>query len=151
VTTVLNDEFYPVLLMGFDEPYAPGELEHYLEKLAGICNEAIRTRRRHVVIVVNDPRKVSAAGRRRVADAMALHLTTEQVNVTLASFLPIDSTIVRGALTAFRWFSPNTLKTLVVTTTMEEALDEALKALAVHGTPFTGERQALRRALRLTG
>ena len=151
VPTTLNDTFYPILLMGLDEPFAPGEIEAHLEKLVAIANAGIRTQRRHVVIVTNDPTKVSAAGRRRVANAMALHLSPAQVDVTLASFLPIDSIIVRGAVTAFRWFSPDTVKTLRVVDSMQSALDEALRALAAHGTPFEGDYQALRRALRLEG
>lgn len=100
---MLNDAFYPIILMGFDEPFAAGEIEAYLVRLVAIANEALRTRQRHVVIVTNDPLKVSAAGRRRVADAVALHMTPEQIDVTLASFLPIDSTLIRGVLTAFPW------------------------------------------------
>lgn len=149
VTTVLNDVFYPIILMGFDEPFAAGEIEAYLEKLVAIADEGIRTRRRHVVIVTNDPLKVSAAGRRRVANAVALHMTPEQVDVTLASFLPIDSTLVRGVLTAFRWFSPETIKTLRAVDSMESAFREALIALEAHGTPFAGDKLALRRALRI--
>jgi len=41
-----------------------------------------------VVIVVNDPTKVSAAGRRRVANAVTSHLTQAQIDVTLASSCP---------------------------------------------------------------
>ena len=135
--------------MGLDEPFLPGEIEAYLELLVAIADEGIRTGRRHVVIVTNDPTKVSAAGRRRVANAMALHLTPAQIDVTLASFLPIDSTVVRGMITAFRWFSPDTLKTLRVVSSMQSALDEALQTLEAHGTPFTGDYKALRRALQL--
>jgi hypothetical protein len=149
VPTVLNDTFYPILLMGMDEPYAPGEIEAYLEKLVAIANEALRTRKRHVVIVMNDPTKVSAAGRRKVADAVAKRMTPTQIDVTLASFLPIDSALVRGVLTAFKWFSPHTLKSLQVVDSLQSALDQALAALEAHGTPFTGDRQALRRALQL--
>jgi hypothetical protein len=78
-------------------------------------------------------------------------MTPEQINVTLKSYLPIDSALVRGAVTAFKWFSADTLKTLEVVSSMHAALREALLALETHGTPFTGDQQALRRALRLEG
>jgi len=149
VPCVLNDAFYPIILMGLDEPFGPGEIEAYLEKLSLLADEAIRARKRHVVIVTNDPLKVSAAGRRKIANAVALRLTPEQVAVTLASFMPIDNTLVRGVITAFQWFSPDTLKTLRLVSSMQEALHEALQALEAQGTPFTGDRQGLRRALRL--
>jgi hypothetical protein len=135
--------------MGMDEPYAPGEIEAYLAKLVAIANEGLRTRRRHVVIVTNDPTKVSAAGRRKVAEAVAQGMTPTQIDVTLVSFLPIDSALVRGVVTAFKWFSPHTLRTLRVVDSMQSAFDQALAALEAHGTPFTGDRQALRRALQL--
>jgi hypothetical protein len=149
VPCILNETFYPILLTGLDEPFLPGEIEAYLEKLLAIANEGIRTGKRHVVIVINDPTKVSAAGRRRVADAVTSRLTPAQLDVTLASFLPIDSALVRGAVTAFKWFSPEALKSLRVVSSMRGALSEALRALDQHGTPFTGDKRALRRALGL--
>jgi hypothetical protein len=94
---------------------------------------------------------VSAAGRRRVANCVALHMRQEQIDVTLVSFMPIDSALVRGAMTAFKWFSPDTLKSLRVVSSVESALREALVALQEQGTPFTGDLQALRQALRLEG
>lgn len=148
---ILDNTFYPILLMGMDEPFGPGEIEAYLEKLVSIADEGLRTGKRHVVIVTNDPTKVSAAGRRRVANAVALHLSPAQIDVTLASFMPIDSALVRGAITAFKWFSSETLKTLCVVSSMQGALREALLALEEHGTPFRGDLAALRRALRLEG
>jgi hypothetical protein len=151
VPCVLNDAFYPIILMGLDEPYLPGEIEAYLEKLVSIADEGLRTGKRHVVIVTNDPTKVSAAGRRRVANCVALHMRQEQIDVTLVSFMPIDSALVRGAMTAFKWFSPDTLKSLRVVSSVESALREALVALQEQGTPFTGDLQALRQALRLEG
>jgi len=33
VPAVLNNTLYPILLMGLDEPFAPGEIEAYLDKL----------------------------------------------------------------------------------------------------------------------
>jgi len=73
----------------------------------------------------------------------------DQVDATLASFVPIDSSFVRGAVTAYRWFAPDTVKTLRVVDSLERALDEAMRALEAQGTPFTGDRAALRRALHL--
>jgi hypothetical protein len=151
VAAFLSDEFYPVVISGMKEPFLPGEIELFCAQVCAIADHGIRTDRRHVVIVTNDPVGLSAAGRRKVADALARYVTTAQNEVTLASFLPIDSTLVRGALTAFRWFAPETIKTLRAVDSMPSALQEALAALAEHGTPFTGDLKGLRRALQLEG
>jgi hypothetical protein len=146
VATVLNDTFYPILLWSTSEPFAPGELDAHVIKLAAIADKGIRNRTRHVVVVTTTSVNLSAAGRKSVAAALHRHLTPAQNDVSLASFLPVDSTVIRGILTAFRWLSPESVKSVRMESSPGAALEAALKALEAYGTPFTGDRQALRRA-----
>jgi hypothetical protein len=145
----LNDRFFPILLMGFQDPFVPGELDAYYKRLAQIADIAIGRRLKLVAIATSDPMVVSTAGRKQIAQALRTHLTQVQIAATAASFLPIDNTLVRGVLTAFRWLAPDTIENLHVTPNMEEALREALRALRELGTPFTGNIPALRRELKL--
>jgi hypothetical protein len=149
VAASLNERFFPILLMALEDPFVPGELEVHYKRLAQISDIANGRRIKLVAIVTSDPMVVSAGGRRQVVQALRSHLSPVQIAATAASFLPVDSTLVRGVLTAFRWVSPDAVKTLRVTPSMEEALREALLALRELGTPFTGNVPALRRELKL--
>jgi hypothetical protein len=149
VPVSLNDRFFPLLLMSFYEPYAPGELDRHYTRLAAIADEAIRRQLRLVVILTSDPSLVSTVGRKQSADSLRRCMSPKQVDVTAASFVTVDSPLVRGVLTAFRWLSPDTLKTLRVTATMQQALDQALVALDQLGTPLQGDLAALRKELGL--
>jgi hypothetical protein len=147
VTAELNDTFYPILLSRIEEPLAPSELDRYFKKLVSLADAAISKREKYVVIVVSDVMKVNAAGRKQLALVQARYLTPERNDRTLAAFLPIDNAFVRGAVTALRWLSPELTKSIHVVASLEVALNEALRVLEANGTPFTGERPALRRAL----
>jgi hypothetical protein len=151
VPAELNDAFYPVLLSKIEEPLASQEIDAYFKKLVALADAAIRRRERYVVIVVSDVMGFTAAARRQVADAQARYLTRERNEVTIAAFVPIDNTFVRGAVTALRWLSPEIVKSIHVVASLEVALTEALRVLEEHGTPFKGERLALRRAIGLRG
>jgi hypothetical protein len=147
VPAILNDTFLPVLLSSMQEPLADGELDAYFKKLVALADEGIRARSKYVVIVTSDVTKFSATGRKHVAEAQARFMTSERDDVTLAAFVPIDNVFVRGAVTALRWLSPEVVKSIRVVASPELALSEALKMLEDSGTPFTGNRQALQRAL----
>lgn len=151
MTAELNDAFYPVLLSRIEEPLALHEVEAYFKKLTSLADVGIRRRERYVVIVLSDVVKFSAAGRKQVAEVQARFLTRERNDVTLAAFVPIDNALVRGALTALRWLSPEIVQSVRIVPSLEVALHEGLELLASNGTPFTGERLALRRAMGLRG
>jgi hypothetical protein len=146
VAAVLDNTFYPILLWSTSEPFAPGELDALGTKLAAIADEGIRTGKRHVVVVTVNSVNLSAAGRKSVAAALERHMNQARNDVTLASFLPVNSALIRGILTAFRWLSAESVKTVRMEASPREALDAALRALEQNGTPFTGDPQALRRA-----
>jgi hypothetical protein len=150
VPVTLNDRFFPLLILSFRDPFLPGELELHYKKLAKIADHALERRLRTVAILTNDPSGVSAAGRKQSADALRTCMTPAQVDVTALSLVAVDSAFVRGVLTAFRWLSPDgTLKSLRVTATMQQALDEAIEALESLGTPFKGDLAALKKELGL--
>jgi hypothetical protein len=149
VTAELNDTFYPILLSRIDEPVTLGEIENYFKKLVRLADDGLRKRERYVVIVVSDVVKFSAAGRRQVGEVQARYLTPQRNEVTLAAFVPVDNAFVRGIVTAVRWFAPDLVKSIELVSSLEVALDKALSALESNGTPFKGDRSALRRAMGL--
>jgi len=138
VPAVLDDMFYPVLLSSMQEPLARAELDAYFSKLVVLADEGILRRRKYVVIVIGDVTHFTATGRRQVADAQARFMTAERNDVTLAAFIPIDNSFVRGALTALRWLSPEVVKSVRLVPSLEIALSEALSMLE-------SERHAVRR------
>jgi hypothetical protein len=149
VAIVLNDAFYPIVLVGMYEPYSAEEVDDYFTRLLAIFKWGVRTHTRHVVILIHDPTQASAAGRRQMAEAHKQRVTRAQNELTLACFVPIDNAIMRGMITAFSWFAPDIVKTLRCVATMEDALQQALQVLAAQGTPFVGDMRALRAALKL--
>jgi hypothetical protein len=149
VPAELYDVFFPVLLSTMQEPLAEAELQAYFTKLAAIADTGLRTGTRHVVIVVNDVTKFTAAARKKVADAQACYLTREQVAATLVAYVPNDSSFARGLVTAMRWISPEIVARIELVASLDIALHRALSTLAANETPFTGDESALRRALGL--
>jgi hypothetical protein len=149
VPAALNDTFYPVLLSSVQEPLARAEIDAYFSKLILLADEGIRTGKKHVVIVTSDVMKFTATGRKQVADAQTRFMTAERDDATLAAFVPIDNSFVRGAVTALRWLSPEVVKSVRVVPSLKIALSEALSMLEAIGTPFVGDRVALSRALGL--
>lgn len=149
VPAVLDDMFYPVLLSSVHEPLAHAEIDAYYSKLTMLADEAIRTRRKYVVIVISDVVHFTAAGRKIVTDAQARFMTAERNDATLAAFVPVDNMLVHGILTAMGWLAPEMIKSVRVVRSLEIALSEALSTLAANGTPFVGDHLALSRALGL--
>ena len=149
VPAELNDRFYPILLSRMDDPVTSAEAEAYFEKLIVLADEGIRSGRKYTVITTSNIMKFTAASRKHVADAQARYLSADRNDVTLAAFLPIDNSVIRGMMTAFRWVAPRLLQYVHVVPSLEAALDDALRALADNGTPFKGDLQALRRVLDL--
>jgi hypothetical protein len=147
VPAALDDQFYPILLSRFDEPVTEGELDSYFQKLVVLADEGIRRKNRYVVIVLNDPTTFSAAGRKKVAAAQARYMTPKRDDVTLAAFIPVDNPIVRGAVTALRWVSPEIAKSIHCVPTLEAALKNAIASLEANSTPFTGNLYELRRTM----
>jgi hypothetical protein len=143
----LDDTFYPVLLSRIEEPLARAEAEAYFRKIAELADRALRNGERYVVIVTSEVETFSAAGRRAVADAQAAHLTPERIAVALAALVPFDSAIVRGAMTALRWVSPRLVDSIQPVSSLDAAVDEALRILEANRTPFRGDVSALRRKL----
>jgi hypothetical protein len=150
MATALIETFYPILVSKTDESVTEEELEVFFRRFAELADQAIRSGTRHVVIVLNDPSKFTPAARKRVAEAQARHVTPARNDVTLAAFVPIDSALARGALTAIRWVSPDLVKHVRFVPTTEAALRAALAVLEEQGTPFTGDEKALRVALGLS-
>jgi hypothetical protein len=150
MTAVLDDRFYPVILFEVAEPFAPGELDAYFQRLRGLADEALRQGRKHVVISMNQKVSMSAAGRSAVAAATKRHLTPAQIDATAATLLVMTSPLERGVVTAFGWLFPETVKSIRPVASRQAALDEALRTLDSLGTPFTGDLEALRDALGLT-
>jgi hypothetical protein len=74
-------------------------------------------------------------------------MTAERHKVTLASYVPIDNILVRGALRALRWLSPELGLSIHPVASLEVALREALELLEANGMPFAGDRRALRRGV----
>lgn len=146
----LNDKFFPLLILSFRDPFLPGELDRHYKKLAQIADYALERQLRTVAILTSDPSLVSPTGRKQSAEALRIHMTPAQVDVTLASFIAIDNAFVRGVVTAFRWLSADgTLKSLRFIATMQQAMDQALEALEGAGTPFKGDLAALKKELNL--
>jgi hypothetical protein len=149
VPAELYDVFFPVLLSTMQEPLADAELQAYFTKVAAIADTGLRTGTRHVVIVLNDVTKFTAAARKQVANAQARYITREQVAATLVAYVPNDSAFARGLVTAMRWISPEIVARIEFVASLDIALRKALSMLAANGTPFTGDEPALRRALGL--
>jgi hypothetical protein len=147
VPAALNDRFYPILLSRFDEPVTVGEIDAYFQKLVPLADDGIRRGKRYVVIALNDPSKFTAATRKKVAAAQARYMTPKRDDVTLAAFIPIDNPIIRGAVTALSWVSPEIAKSIRCVPTLEAALNDALALLDANTTPFTGNLHDLRRTL----
>jgi hypothetical protein len=147
VSAVLDDSFYPILLSSMTEPVVREEVEAYFHKLIQLADAAIGEREKYVVIVTSDVTKFTAASRKLVADAQARFMTAARDSITLSSYVPIDNALVRGAATALRWIAPEIVKTIRFVPSLKVALDEALAALEANGTPYGGDRPALRRAL----
>jgi hypothetical protein len=149
VTAILIDAYYPILISRFVEPLTRVEADGYFQKLVALADEAIRKGERYVVISVTDATKFSAAGRKQIQDSQERYITPARNAVTLAAFVPIDNQFVRGAVTALSWFLPEVVKHIRVVRSVEVAFDETLRCLEEGGTPFTGDRQAVRRVLGL--
>lgn len=131
------------------EPLTRGEVEAYFEKLVALAEEGIRTGGKYVVIVTSDVTKFTARGRKYVAEAQARFMTAERDAITRAAFVPIDSALIRGAITALHWLSPDVAKHIRIVASMEIAFREALEVLEASGSPFRGDEIGLRRALGL--
>jgi hypothetical protein len=151
VSATLNDSFYPILLSSMEEPLQQGELDAYFQKLIPLADAGIRKREQYIVIVLNDPMKFSAAARKKVLEAQARYLSPAQMDVTLASFVYVNSAFARGAVTALRWVAPELIKSVRLVANLEAAMNDALALLEAEGRPFRGNRQALRRELGLSG
>jgi hypothetical protein len=149
VPTELNDRFYPILLSRLEDPTTTGEIETFFRKLAALADAGIRKHERYVVIVTSNVLKVSPALRKQVAEVQRRILTPERNEVTLAAFVPIDNSFVRGAVTALGWIAPDMMQSVQVVASLQLALDEALRVLQANGTTFRGDRAALRSALGL--
>src|SRR5688500_1983162 len=67
MTAVLDDRFYPVLLIEVAEPFAPGELDAYFERLRALAEKSLARGRKHVVLARNTKVAMSAAGRSAIA------------------------------------------------------------------------------------
>jgi hypothetical protein len=147
VPASLNDQFYPVLLSSISEPLKEGDLDGYFTKLVGLADRALRKGERYVVIVTNEVDALSAAGRKQVMATQARLLTPERNDVTLAAFMPLDNAFARGVVTAIRWVAPEIVKSIRFVPNLEQAMLSAIELLEAHGTPFRGDRLALRRAL----
>lgn len=150
MTAALDDRFYPVILIEVSEPFAPGELDAYFERLRAVADRSLRRDRKHVVIATNEKVALSAAGRSAVAAANKKHLTPAQMDATAATLIVMSSPLERGVVTAFGWLFPESMKSVRAVPSMSDAFDEAMRALESAGTPFDADREALRAALALT-
>lgn len=150
MTAFVDDRFYPVVLIELSEPIAPGELDAYFQRLSAIADKSLRRGRKHVVIATNQTVSMSAAGRKAVAAATKEHMTPAQIEASAAMLIVMKSALERGVVTAFGWLFPETMKHVRAVASMQDAYDEALRTLESLGTPFEGERAALRAALGIT-
>lgn len=149
VTAILIEAYYPILISRFVEPLTRSDADAYFQKVVAIADEALRKNERYVVISITDVTKFSAGARKQIQDAQQRHITTERNDATLAAFVPIDNAFVRGAVTALSWFLPDVTKHVRIVRSVEVAFDETLRCLEEAGTPFSGDRVALRRVLGL--
>lgn len=149
MTAILIDAYYPILISRFVEPVTQSDADSYFQKLVTLADAAIRTGDRYVVISITDVTKFSAKARKQIQEAQERHITPARNDVTLAAFVPIDNAVVRGAVTAISWFIPDVTKHVRIVRSVEVAFDETLRCLEEHGSPFQGDRQAVRRVLGL--
>jgi hypothetical protein len=143
----LDGTFVPVLLSSMEEPLSRADMEAYFGELIRIVDEGLRARQRLVVIVTSDATKFTAAGRKIVAEAEARFMSEERYAAIVASYVPTDNALMRGALTALGWLAPNIVKSIRLVPSLEIALTQALQTLETSGSPFRGDRRELQRAV----
>jgi hypothetical protein len=130
-----------------EEPLSRADVEGYFGELIRIVDEGIRAQQRLVVIVTSDATKFTAAGRKVVAEAESRYMSAERYAAVVASYVPTDNALMRGALTALGWLAPNMVKSIRLVPSLESALTQALQTLETSGSPFRGDRQELQRAV----
>ncbi len=125
----VETRFYPFVLMSFRGDPTESEYRALFDSLAQISRKALRESTKHVCITVSSC-NISPQNRKLVASLTEKH-PEELMGPVIGSYVIVDSTILRGLLTALRWLSPKLAK-LETPGSPDEAMTAALACLRKH-------------------
>jgi hypothetical protein len=136
----IDERHFPIVIQTTDANATPEQIARCFADMRRLADRAIREDTYYVSISV----PAGAFGplqRAKLAEEMKKS-TPEQDRRSLATFVVVQSTLVRGALTAVRWMAPDNLRTVVAVASWSEALDGAAATLRKHGLrlPATFDR-----------
>ena len=136
---ILDASRMPLVVQRFRQGFDDAEVEQMFRQFEYLCLSG----RRYALLVYTDPgpKVISARQRKMVADWAKQH--AEQIRrVNVASAIVIESTLVRGALTALTWLlEPQTPQKHV--RTLREGLDYCVASLIAAHVPVPDHVRAL--------
>jgi hypothetical protein len=140
---VLDDSAWPVVYARFRGVATTEGYDEYAHWLERQIERA--THEKGKIVSINDTIgaiQVSSEVRRHIASWLERHNAAGASAVTAGSFVVINSAVVRGVMTALSWVAKDRMGGVVSVSSVEEAWDGALAALAVDGIPVAVKRPA---------
>ena len=130
---VVETRFYPIVLLSY-RGQLRSEADHRaaLTQLEALGRKAQREGTRHVAITLGGTGM--AATERQVVARLMESFPKDLLDLYLASYVVIDSALLRGMFTALKWLSPK-LSGVEPIASAELAVSAAAATLEAHGTP----------------
>jgi hypothetical protein len=125
----VETRFYPFVLMSFRGDPTESEYRALFDSLAQVSRKALRESTKHVCITVSSS-TISPQARKLVA-SLTEKFPEELMGPVIGSCVVVDSTLLRGLLTALSWLSPRLAK-LDTAASPDEAMNTALACLRTH-------------------
>ncbi len=133
---LVEPKYYPFLLMSVrGSSHSESEYRAMFEATEAVGRKALRDKTKHVVISVSGG-NMSAGERRFVADRAAA-TPKELEEVSVHTYVIVESSTYRGVLTALRWLAPSLVKIEPVGS-VEAAMTGAAATFKAHGIAVDG-------------